>query len=101
LAVTGLTFVRTDEPGQPDKALPWLRSLQDTIPAAAAIGVAFAAAKLLTHLEARSPGALDQFLAKPTPVVKVELLPMGAASNVVAWAAPRPVRTRTAMKCVK
>ena len=83
LAVTGLTFVRSDEAGQPDKAWPWLRSLQDTIPAAAAIGVAFALARFLTQQEARSPGAIEQFLATPTPVVKFEWVPVGVTNNVV------------------
>jgi len=81
--VTGLAFVRSDERGHPGMASPWLRSLQDTIPAAATIGVAFAAARFLTGLEARSPGAVEQFFAAPTPKVSLGYVPVGVTNNVV------------------
>ncbi len=83
LVVIGLAFVRSDKPGHPDEASPWLRSLRDTIPAAAAIGVAFTAAQFLTQLEARSPGAVEQFFAKPTPRVSFGYTPVGVTNNVV------------------
>lgn len=51
--------------------------------AAAAIGVAFALARFLTIQEARSPGAIERFLAPPTPVVKFERVPVGVSNNVV------------------
>jgi predicted Ser/Thr protein kinase len=81
--VVGLAIVRSDEPGQCDKASPWIRSLRDTIPVAATLAAAFAAARFLTGLEAQSPGAVEQFFAAPSPKVSFGYLPVGVSNNVV------------------
>jgi predicted Ser/Thr protein kinase len=81
--IAGLALVRSDEPGQSSKASPWIRSFRDTIPAAATLAVAFAAARFLTGLEVRSPGAVEQFFATPTPKVSLGYVPVGVTNNVV------------------
>jgi hypothetical protein len=57
--------------------------LRETIPVAAVFGVAFILARVFTVLEARSPGAVEQFLAKPAPAVRFGYVPIGATNNVV------------------
>ena len=81
--IAGLALVRSDEPGQSSQASPWIQSLRDTIPAAATLAIAFAAARFLTGLEARSPGAVEQFFATPTPKVSLGYVPVGVTNNVV------------------
>lgn len=81
--IAGLALVRSDEHALAGRASPWIRSLRDTIPAAATLAVAFAAARFLTGLEARSPGAVEKFFATPTPKVSLGYVPVGVTNNVV------------------
>jgi predicted Ser/Thr protein kinase len=82
-AVAGLTLVHSQLPPDAERGSALRQALRETMTAAAAIGVAFALARFLTIQEARSPGAIERFLAPPTPVVKFERVPVGVSNNVV------------------
>jgi serine/threonine protein kinase len=82
-AVAGLTLVHSQPPTNHERRSALRQALRETMTAAAAIGVAFALARFLTLQEARSPGAIAQFFATPTPVVKFEWVPVGVSNNVV------------------
>jgi predicted Ser/Thr protein kinase len=82
-AVTGLTLVHSGPPPDAERGSALRQALRETMTAAAAIGVAFAVAKFLTGLEARSPGAVEQFFAAPTPKVSLGYVPIGVTNNVV------------------
>lgn len=79
--IAGLALVRSDEHAPAGKAAPWIRSLRDTIPVAVTLAAAFAAARFLTGLEARSPGAVEQFFATPTPKVSLGYVPVGVSNS--------------------
>jgi predicted Ser/Thr protein kinase len=82
-AVAGLTLVHSQPPPDAERGSALRQALRENMTAAAAIGVAFALARFLTLQEARYPGAVEQFLAPPTPVVKFEWVPVGVTNNVV------------------
>ncbi|MBC7821365.1 MAG: hypothetical protein IAG10_31140, partial [Planctomycetaceae bacterium] len=82
-AVGGFALRSSDRPADPGRGSPLRQGFRETMPVLGAILVAFAVARFLTMQEARSPGAIEQFLAAPTPLVNFECLPVGVSNNVV------------------
>jgi len=81
--VAGFALRSSDRPADPGRGSALRQGFRETIPGLGAVIVAFAVARFLTMQEARSPGAVEQFFAVPTPLVKFECVPVGVSNNVV------------------
>jgi predicted Ser/Thr protein kinase len=99
--VVGLALVRSDEHAPSGRVSPWIRSLRDAMPVAVTLAAAFAVARFLTGLEARSPGAVEQFFAVPTPKVSLSYVPIGVTNNVVIVDVTTDVQRTAAEMCVE
>ena len=82
-AVAGFALGSSDRPAGPGRGSALRQGFRETMPGLGAIVVSFAVARFLTMQEARSPGAVEQFFAVPTPLVKLECVPVGVSNNVV------------------
>ncbi len=82
-AVAGFALRSSDRPADPGRGSAVRQGFRETMPGLGAIIVSFAVARFLTMQEARSPGAVEQFFAVPTPLVTFECVPVGVSNNVV------------------
>ncbi len=82
-AVGGFALRSSNRPLTPGRGSALRHGVRETLPGLGAILVSFAVARFLTMQEARSPGAVEQFFAVPTPLVRFECVPVGVSNNVV------------------